>query len=428
MTPQPNTLQSIKELIAIHCPNAKTILFYTHIPRAFRSTFIGYLFDVCQTYSTILLSEELDKKIRALLEDKTLFPKLEKIIPVNRGDYLKVKPFTKNKYLSNLAKQTLYEYKPDVVITGLYTLFEFYLMRFAKREKILRISLQSAIITYKSQTSLLNDLMNAETRFPRWIPLKLRMLLTKIRKHIGYLFYFWILPLSVRQNPFLRGTSSLHHIQKNDLQYQIAWTPRDCQIFKANGMPANKIYIVPHPLAQPKIKEIFDKIDINQGEKHHDKKNITLLIPANWGINRQTLSVIAPEEKLNQWFKITKIIHETITNGWHIYIKPHPYFADPKYANDFSAIKNKFKKITNGTLLDPLESAENYIVISDTVIGLPVSTSTVLFTTALRYKEKLIISLDTNHDLCGDFYKDYPGILYIDDLQKLKKVLKKCIS
>jgi len=59
----------------------KKIIFYTSTPRNFRTTLIGYLYEICQVYPVILLCEELDFETEEILRNKELFPKLEKIIP-----------------------------------------------------------------------------------------------------------------------------------------------------------------------------------------------------------------------------------------------------------------------------------------------------------------------------------------------------------
>jgi len=58
------------------------IVMYTSIPRTFYTTLIGYLYEIAQAYPVVLLAEELNPEIIALLNNKDLFPKLEKIIKI----------------------------------------------------------------------------------------------------------------------------------------------------------------------------------------------------------------------------------------------------------------------------------------------------------------------------------------------------------
>ena len=96
----------------------KRVLFYTSIPRSFQTTLIGNLYEICQIYPVILLSEELDLEIKKILQNKELFPKLEGIVLVEQWTGRKMNPFFKNYYFYNLAKRIIRKYKPDIVITG----------------------------------------------------------------------------------------------------------------------------------------------------------------------------------------------------------------------------------------------------------------------------------------------------------------------
>ena len=44
------------------------VLFYTNTLRAFRSNLIGYLYEICQLYPVILLSEKLDPKTEKIIK------------------------------------------------------------------------------------------------------------------------------------------------------------------------------------------------------------------------------------------------------------------------------------------------------------------------------------------------------------------------
>ncbi|MBI2038653.1 MAG: DegT/DnrJ/EryC1/StrS family aminotransferase, partial [Candidatus Nealsonbacteria bacterium] len=59
------------------------ILFYTSIPRSFRTTLIGHLYKLASEYPVVLLSEDLDEFTEEIVKNKKLFPKLEAIIPVH---------------------------------------------------------------------------------------------------------------------------------------------------------------------------------------------------------------------------------------------------------------------------------------------------------------------------------------------------------
>lgn len=116
----------------------KKVLFYTDDLRVFRATHIGHLYEISQRYPTILLSEKLDLETERIINDKKLFPKLEKIIPVNQYFWKRqnfLAEVKQNAKLYKLAKEVFQKYRPDVLITptDIHSLFELYLFRFAKR-------------------------------------------------------------------------------------------------------------------------------------------------------------------------------------------------------------------------------------------------------------------------------------------------------
>jgi len=73
------------------CPK---ILFYTSHSFLFRSTVIGHLYEISQKYPVILLSEKLDEETEKVIRNKKLFPKLEKIVPVEQYTGKKMNFFT----------------------------------------------------------------------------------------------------------------------------------------------------------------------------------------------------------------------------------------------------------------------------------------------------------------------------------------------
>jgi RNase H-fold protein (predicted Holliday junction resolvase) len=410
---------TITRLIKSFCPKPKRVLFYTHIPRAFRSTLIGYLYEICQKFPTVLLSEKLDLQTEKILQDKALFPKLEKIISVNRGFSLREKPFTKNKELYALAKEIMQEYKPDVVVTGLHTIFELYLMCFAKAQKAATISLQTSLFNYKQETDLYIDLENATLRFPNWLPKNVRLFLARVRKYFKIFFFFYLLPLSVGQVPFFYSQSSFYRIiKKKERHYQTAWEPADYKIFASNGVPTNKLCIVPHPLAKENTKEFFNKVYFTKFKNQENKKNVAILVPYGLRFKKENLNIITQEKSWQDWFEIVSEV-SSILKDWNIYIKPHPL------VKNIDIIKKELESIaSNVKVTDLTEPIEKYIEMSDIIIGLPMSCSTALYTASLQDKKKLIISMDNHHDLVGDFFKNRQGIIYIDDLEKLKDLLK----
>lgn len=414
----------------------KKILFYATNPYVFRSGPVGYLYEISQVYPTIFLSEKLDPETDEILRDKTLFPKLEKIILIHQFTRKNMNLFAKNIFLFKLAKNIISQYKPDIIISSRYkpniiispsdmrSLFDLYLMRLGKRENILRIATQPANIADSVTIAKWVDLTNAYLRFPSFLPFWLRLFLVKCRKYLGHFLYYWILPLTIGEKPFF-GKSS-HILRKGqsgmrDADYQTVFSKRDYDIYLKDGVPAEKLYILTHPL-QTETKEFFKKAFWKRAKKKKkDRKIVTLLLPEDEiGFRRKNNSLILKEEMQKTRIEITNLITKVLSD-WIIYLKPHPDIKDKdvkKNVRPFEVISNRIK------IVDKTEPVDKYIEIADVIIELPLSASTALFTASLQCLETPIISLDFPHELFGDFYKDFEGIEYIDNREKFIKILK----
>ena len=417
-------LEVINEKIKKEIVSYPKVIFYTGNPYIFRTGLIGYLYEISQLYPVILLSEKLDLETEEALKNRELFPKLEEIIPVNYFTLPRMNLFSKNRYLYNLAKNVIQKYKPDIVVsTNDLCLFELYLMRFAKRINSLKITIQPSNIRDSVSITKWVDLINANLRFPPFLPFKLRLFLVKCRKYFGHFLYYWILPLSVGEKPFF-GKSSYILRKGNsgmrDADYQIVFSKRDYDIYLKDGVPAKKLYILPHPLAR-KTKEFFRKVYFNKFKKYKgDTKVISLMLPEDTalGFEKENFSLISKKKREKTWIEIIKLINK-ILSGWKIYVKPHP---DTK---NFNQIKENFKSLSeNIKVVNPQEPADKYIEIGDIIIGLPLSASTALFTASLQCSEKPIISLDFHQEFLGDYYKDFEGIEYIDSEKSFIDILK----
>ncbi len=400
-------------------------LFYVGNPYLFRSTLIGHLYEVAQVHPVVLLSEKLDSETQTILQDKKLFPKLEKIIPVDYFSKTKTNLFSKNKYLCGLAKSVIRKYRPDIVIAPTdYSFFELYLMRFAKKAGVLKIAVQTSNSVESITMAKLVDLINANLRFPCFLPFWLRFFLVKCRKYFGHFFYYWILPLTALEKPFW-GKSSFILRKGNsgmrDADYQIVFSKRDYDIFLKEGVPAEKLKILPHPLAR-ETKNFFEKAYFNKFKNYKkDKKVVCVMVPEDTvlGFDKKNYSlIISKKERIRNHIEIIKTINK-ILSDWEIDVKIHP---DTK---NFEGLKGHLIEISeNIEIIAPREPIDKYIELSDVIIGLSLSASTALFTASLQCPEKPIISLDFHQELLGDYYKNFDGIEYIDNKEKFIKILE----
>lgn len=400
------------------------ILFYIANPFIFRTAAIGYLYELSQVYQVFFFSEELDSETGNIILNKRLFPRIEKIVPIRQFTGKKRNLFFQNSYLYKLTKDAIENYKPDVIIcsSDTHSLFELYLMRLAKRKKILKIALQTANIAHSDTLARKVDLTNAYSLFPKFLPLFFKFFLAKCRKYVGHLIYYWFLPLIVGEAPFFGKSSYILYIGisgMRDTDFQTVFSDEDYKIYLKEGVPAEKLKFLRHPL-KSETREFFRKNLWQSAQK--EKKNqkiITVLLPEDEiGFERKKLSLISKEKMEKTRVDIINLIVK-ILNNWTIFLKPHPDIKDIKTAiKPFKFISSRIK------ILDFKEPADKYIGISDAILELPLAAGTTIFTAALQCPEKPIIALDFNKELLGNHYKDFEGIEYIDNKEKLINILE----
>jgi len=398
------------------------VLFYTGISRAFRTTSIAHLYEISQVFPVALLSEELDKETENILQDKTLFPKLEKIIPVRQFTGEKRNLFSENIYVHKLAKDVIKNYKPAIVILPTDTyLFDVYLMRFAKKMNAINIVLNSDIRFWTAkEMSQRTDLTNAYFRLPSFLPFPVKLSLIKIRKYLGYVLYNWFLPLSAGEMPF-SGKSSriLYSLSGERADFRIVCSEQDYNLSIKEGIPPQKLMFLLHPMVRENAKMFFKKANILNSEKKPKKKAkiFTLLFPLEpYGFRRDKGSLINEREMLKKRIEIVKLV-ATVMEGWKIFIKPHPAIQKAK------EVKEIFQPLYPSVVfVNPTDPIDKYIEMSDAIAGLPPASST-LFTASLQCPQKPILSLNLNQEIFGDFYENFDGIEHIESKEKLINIL-----
>jgi hypothetical protein len=403
------------------------ILFYTNNLRAFRSYLIGYLYEISQVYPVVLLSEKLDSKTEELINDKILFPKLEEVVPI--GQYNEEKGFwKKNAFLCRSAKMFVKKYKPDVVIAIGNFFFESYLRRFAAEKGALTINCIGPLLFLDIKDFIAYRMaLSVYSSTPSFLPLFIRKAFIKIKKILGQFFYYWILPLSVGQGPFIGAPSSIFwwdFSRAKGADYFFVFSKRDKDFLISHGMPSDKVIILLHSLegaGRKLVKEVYLKSNFKQ------EKNKAKIITIMWPL----LPVMFPRgdgykiisEKDTEDFRIknVKMIAETL-KGWRIFIKPHPMIKSSP--EQLERIIKVFEPISDMIkVVDPDESAEEYIEISNVILGFQPACMT-LFSASLQTPEKPIFALDLKAELLGDFYRGSDRVQYIDSKEKLMDILQ----
>jgi len=387
-----------------------TILFYTDVPRIFRTSLIGYLYEIARVFPVVLLSEHLDRESEKALKEKALFPRLKKIIPV--GQHGTQGLWTDYRRLHNLAKEVVESYPPSMVIaTGAFP-FENYLRKYAKRKGAVTISAIGPIYGETKKRNAYHILNATYVRTPSFLPSFAQKAMILARKYTAHFLYYWILPLSLGKAPFIKQPSfplmGRYERYKGGADYYVVNLKMDCEALTCEGVPKEKLLLIDHPLAGPS-RVLFEKIYFTHARraKNIGKKKATIIWPYDEVGFRDDTHALISESVIKETNKKIVLTTLNILRGWKIIVKAHP--ARP----DASRIKNIFKKYANIEVVNPLDPIDEYIETSDIIIG-PSPVSTTLYTASLQCPQKPILSIDLHKLLLGDSFRHIKGIDYID--------------
>lgn len=395
------------------------VLFQSSNPNTFRSTLVGYLYEIAKKHRVVLMAGKLDSYTEKILGDKNLFPGLEKIIFFEAPFFGNI--VRKNYRLCRLSKDIIKNYQPDIVIAPEdFWPMSLYLLRFAKKAGIATLALQDGFRIAEAKKLLLwSCLVNAHNKFPDFLPLPLRLFLVKVKKYLGHFFYYWVLPPSAGEMPFPGKTSFAFWDTSpglRDADYSAVFSKRDYNLSIKDGVDKRKLFVLGHPLEHKTAKNFFEKAYFANNKIKKIGKIITVIWPdERLGFSGDDYSLI-PEDKMKESrVKAVRLLSEKL-GGWKIFIKPHPS------EKRLSEIKNLFNLISNVTVADPSEPADKYIEISKVIVGFPLP-STTIFTAQKHHQDKIILYLNLNHEFLGDSYKDFNGIEYIDSEKDFINIL-----
>lgn len=405
------------------------VLFYTNTPRAFRTTLIGYLYEIANVYDIILLSEDLDQETTKYVSDKKYFPNIVETIAVHQHTGPTVNIVRKHRYLCNLAKRVMTEYKPDIVIASSdwHSIFEMYLMRFAGKMNALRITLQDTFnIAEMKDIAKWVDLSNIHERTPSWLPYWFRYFAIQTRGYAEYLLCHFFLPIMAGQTPFCTVYSYVLFTGCSgcgDTDYHVVLSERDYVLHKLNGVPESKLRIMTHPInrgARDMFSQLVRSHETNRGKK---TGKVLVLLPAEeMGFREGDYGLISKTERTRMYVEILRTVLDVLVDCT-IVVKPHPLIRDVEQRKkDLTSISSRI------CFAEPWEPAENFIEEADVIMELPRAASTALFTATLQCPEKPTIALNLQNEFLGDCYRNFAGVEYVNDNESLRCVLKRIAS
>ena len=406
-------------------------MFHSSIPRLFRTTLIGHLYEICQSYPTVLVSEHMDEETNIALSNKSLFPKLVTIEAVSSDSTGKpsknlVDRFLQHSYFRKLSDNLMKKHTPDIVIVenDVYP-FEMHLLRAAKREKAVTIAIQSCVKIPVESNKILHTHTLASAKFPNLLPLSIRLTLVRLQRLLGHFLVYWIFPLSNLTKPFKGPTSyitwnSVTGLRQAD-RYVVLSKAYYNQFLK-EGVDKTKLLVLPHPLSR-EPRSFFKQAYPNtyaQNKSHPTNKDIlTILLPGfNSGFDRATLEPIDATELFT--LRINKVLSlvSSILPTWTIYLKAHPLYDIASMPSSLSNLVSD-----NVFLADQYDPIDRYIEMSRSIIATPPITS-VLLTARYQKPDIVLLAVDLANEFGGDFYKEFPGVEYIHDIQTLTNALE----
>lgn len=397
------------------------ILFYTDRPRFFISLLIGHLYELCQKYSVLLVSEPLDQQIKTILANKSLFPKLEKIIPINQYEN-KMSILKRHRFFSIRAKQIIENYRPSVVIApGMY-IFESYLKRYARKYNIPTIGSIPLFVVQPYEAFYYNILINVYTQLPyRFIPNSFKIFLTEVKKKLAHFLYYVMAPILTGNPPFIGELSCIllwDILRLKGADYFLVFNPQHYTLLIKQGVSHTKLRLLIHPY-QTEIKLILKTIynNYHTNQVLYGTKKILILWPdIEIAIKENDFTIISKTIIESRRKKILQAICALLPK-WTIIIKPHPEIESPK------ALKTHLLSVSSNILFaHQKDILEHYIELCDVIVGMP-PPSTGIFTATYIIPEKPILFIDIDTEFLSNYFKEHDAIEYITTTQQLNKIL-----
>ena len=391
------------------------VVFYGNTLRAFRTTLIWYLYEVCQKYECYLVISELDQPTRDFLSIKQNFPGLKKIIVQDCTNRYDKNIFKLNSSIYKLAVHLIYDLNPQIVFcsSDWHSLFEMYLLRLARKKGILRITLQDTITNDINTTRVfykLNEKNNLRQKNLNRVEVAV---LSIIRKPLLHILVYWFCPLLNLEKPFFGKSSYILMTGNSGIRDSCMHVvfKNNYDMFVKSGVLAEKLLINEHPITRMK-RDLVNQLFNN--EKVVNSKSVVILVSdLTVGYSLNGLSPISYDIKFKERCEIIKCIANSLPD-FQIILKGHPNIKD------MDVYKNSMLDIKNDLFVAPKnESAEKYIISSDIIVDLPAPNSSSIFFATLIFPPKVIVCIDTLQEFMGDYFKDYEKITYLTTIDQV---------
>lgn len=397
------------------------ILFYTDLKRTFRTTLIGYLYQVCRYRRVVLLTEELDEETEHLLSDSTLFPGLVGRIRV--GQYAPGVDglVARHRRMSRLAREIVDTWQPSAVFAAGVNLFEHYLRRYAKQRcgAVTIGCIGLLLVRQAGEVPLLLDLHGADTRLPAWIPRRMRLALIRTRRWLAQFAYYVVFPLVAGRCPFfgVNGIYRLDYTRLGNMDVSFVFTRDNQEMLLRDGAPADRVLVIPHPMKPGAADPVWRAygIEIIKANEHSHILTCFMDIERQWGFLRDNLKPISDDVLYDSRIEVVKALVAALP-GWEIRIKPHPMSAaSPLYESVSRAIQAISATIT---WIPPDDPVDRSIEASSAVMGFPPASTAIYSAIMLRPSIPALMA-DINGELRGDAFIGMAGVVTVKTYQEL---------
>lgn len=400
------------------------IFFYSHLERHFMSTLIGHLYLICRKHKVILFSYGLSKKSLNILKNKNLFKNLL-IVDLSKSDNIQgfsgqIKEFKNNvEIFDNYFKQ--YHCKTLITSSDWHSLNELYLMRKAKQQKSLRISIQESVHV---DTHLRKEWFILEKR-----KFKSNILFSKLLNKIHIFIFFpfkyivfqILMPLFALKLPFFTMQTQFlwsGAAGSNQSNFHLAFSEHEKKQYIRSGVKKEKLLTIAHPFT---IKESKPLVDLLFSNKLKESSSILIVMDTIYDHFYKNKKPYPTNQKVKDTISVLKNI-SVIFNKKNILIKAHP---ESVHFSTFPYIISELKEFENIKFLSPTTPIETFFNSVNTLICLPPAFSTSLVFFKLFYPKKTAIAIDFYGEYFGDIFKDGEyGINYVSSLDELKSVVK----
>lgn len=401
------------------------ILFYTDIRRTFRTTLIGYLYQICLHRRVVLLTETLDDETERLLADRTLFPGLIDIVHVGQYDTTVEGLLARYRRLARFARDIVQTWRPSVVFASGVNVFEHSLRRYTKEicGGACIGNIGQLTIREPGEMVLTLNLHSAYARFPPWLPGSVRICLARLRRWLAHCVYYVVVPITTGSRPFL-GVNGIHRVdytRMRGLDFTFVFTRDNQGMLLRSGMAHDKLLVIPHPMKPGAADAVWQAYGIGAQMRCKEiqvrPRIVTcfLEVESYAGFRRDDLSLIPDDELFASRTQVIGALVSALPD-WEIRIKPHPSSAA---SQQYERVRHTIEALSHRIVwVSPSDAADRHIEASGAVVGFPPA-STTIYSAVMLCPGIPAMVVDVNRELRGDAYRGMKGVVTVDTWSEL---------